>query len=307
MKMSGMTGYRFDYKALTPFLDFIGSHHQDMVLQPSRGPVELFHYTDLAGLQGILQNHDLWLTNSRYSNDSEEMTHGCKVVMTILQNARTVDPVSQYMTRLEELTKQSEGVYVCCFCEKDNLLSQWRSYGANGTGVSVQVDPNGFSQLTGPDCPSGLLRFWRVFYAAEKQNDIIQKAIDYFAPTSAYQTPGQSPEACARKAAEAIQFFIPTFKNSDFSEEREWRLIFTPSSATTVNLRFRVSRNMLVPFYSLKELVGGQGALPLLPIKGLRVGPSVHKQLNVESACLLLGQNGYTNIPVMASDTPYRS
>lgn len=304
--MSGTAGYRFDDKALTPFLDFIGSHHEDMILQPSRGPVQLHHYTDLVGLQGILQNHDLWLTNSRYSNDSEEMTHGGKVVLKALQDRLTSDAVSQYLTRLMQLTKESEGVFVCCFCEKDNLLSQWRSYGANGTGVSVQVDPNGFSHLTGPDCPSGLLRFWRVFYAAEKQDDIVQKAIDYFAPTSQYQPAGQSPDECARRAAEAIRFFIPTFKNSDFSEEKEWRLIFTPSSATTVNLRFRVSRNMLVPYYSLKELAGTHG-VPLLPIMSLRIGPSVHKQLNVESAGLLLAQSGYTNVPVLASDTPYRS
>ena len=305
--MSGMTGYRFDDKALTPFLDFIGSHHQDMILQPSRCPVELFHYTDLSGLQGILENHDLWLTNSRYSNDSEEMTHGCRVVMKVLQNASTVAPDSRYRTRLTELTEQPDGVYVCCFCEKDNLLSQWRSYAANGTGVSVQVDPNGFSNLTGSDCPSGLLRFWRVFYDAGKQEDIIQKAIDYFAPNSVHQTPGQSPGDCASKAAQAIQFFVPTFKNSDFSEEKEWRLIFTPSATTTLNVRFRVSRNMLTPYYSLKELAGSQGIAPPLPIKGLRIRPSVHKQLNVESARLLLEQNGYINVAVAASDTPYRS
>lgn len=28
----------------------------------SIGP-DLFHYTDLAGLKGILENHDLWLTH----------------------------------------------------------------------------------------------------------------------------------------------------------------------------------------------------------------------------------------------------
>ena len=62
------SAYRFDDKALTPFLESMRSFHQDMILQPTN-PLDLFHYTDLSGLQGILQNHDLWLTNSRFSND----------------------------------------------------------------------------------------------------------------------------------------------------------------------------------------------------------------------------------------------
>lgn len=298
--------YRFDDKALTPFLNIIGSYHQDMILQPSRGPLDLFHYTDLSGLQGILQNHDLWLTNSRFSNDSEEMTYGCNVADKVLTAAFKLDPTSAYLSRLRELIDKPEGVYVCCFCEKDNLLSQWRSYGANGTGVSLQFDPNGFSYLAGPDCPSGLLRLWKVFYPTEKQEDIVQKAIDFFGPLSPSQQPGRSVEDCARQATDAIQFFIPTFKNNDFNEEKEWRLIFTPSSSTTVPLRFRVSRNILVPFYSLKELGGNLGSAWRLPIKALRIGPSANKQLNVESSRLLLEQNGYAGLSVVASDTPYR-
>jgi len=158
-----------------------------------------------------------------------------------------------YLDRLTELINEPlpAGVYICCFCEKDNLLSQWRSYGANGTGVSVQVDAMGFSQVGGADCPFGLLRLWKVFYDPKTQEKIIKGAIQF--PLDQYK--GQSPDEMARKAADAIQFFIPTFKNSDFSEESEWRLIFTPESGCPVRPQFRVGRNMLVPFYSLRDLV----------------------------------------------------
>jgi len=301
--MATQPTYRFDDKALTPFLTIIGSYHQDMILQPSRGTLDLFHYTDLAGLQGILLYQDLWLTNSRYSNDSEEMVHGINAANKVLN----ANPASPYLDIVKQLLAQPEGgVYVCCFCEKNNLLSQWRSYGANGTGVSLQFDPNGFSSIAGPDCPSGLLRLWKVFYEATRQEDIVQKAIDFFAPASPYQQPGCPVDLCARQAADAIRFFIPTFKNPDFSEEKEWRLIFTPSLSAIVPLRFRVSRNILVPYYSMKELCTNSPAPASLPIKGLCIGPSSNKQLNVESARLLLLQNGFGAVPVTASDTPYR-
>jgi hypothetical protein len=35
---------------------------------------ELFHYTDLQGLRGILSSNTLWATNYRYLNDRSELT-----------------------------------------------------------------------------------------------------------------------------------------------------------------------------------------------------------------------------------------
>jgi hypothetical protein len=116
---------------------------------------------------------------------------------------------------------------------------------------------------------------------------------------------GQSPASLARKAADAVRFFIPTFKNADFKEEDEWRLIFTPAPGIAVRPQFRVSRNMLVPYYSLRNLIGA--ALPRLPLFQVCLGPSVNKQLNSESVKALLEENGYTAIPVIVSNTSYRA
>jgi hypothetical protein len=220
-----------DISALSIFLESIGSHHVDQIYVPQSnlktGSLSLYHYTDLHGLVGIVENHDLWVSHSRYSNDDEEMTHGLSVVRRALERATstgTHDGV--YLQTLSRLTEEPEGVYICCFCEKDNLLSQWRGYGANGTGVSVQFAPKEFADVAGPDDTHGLLRFWKVFYQPNTQDDIIDQAITYYAPAT---NPGQSVQDLARKAADAIRFFIPTFKNKDFEEESEWRLIFTPS------------------------------------------------------------------------------
>jgi hypothetical protein len=49
---------------------------------------QLFHYTDLNALTSIVQNNDLWLTDSRYSNDECEMTHGYDVAKAVIDNKR---------------------------------------------------------------------------------------------------------------------------------------------------------------------------------------------------------------------------
>jgi hypothetical protein len=91
---------------------------------------------------------------------------------------------------------------------------------------------------------------WNVSYREDQQRKIISKAIDF-----AWQNYTQLPvDKRAQNAADAMQFFIPTFKNHDFEEENEWRLIFTPRPDLQVKPRFRTARNMLVPYYSLQDL-----------------------------------------------------
>jgi hypothetical protein len=126
-------------------------------------------------------------------------------------------------------------------------------------------------------------------------------------------------EQLAQKAADAIEFFIPTFKNPHFFEENEWRLIYTPrpDAAGLVPVpkpHFRVSRNMLVPYYSLQDLKKASenpspppGAPPTqLPLLGVHIGPSPSKQLNAQSAKMLLAQHGYPGAALRISDIPYR-
>jgi hypothetical protein len=300
-----------DITTLSSFLESIGSHHVDLIYTPQsrlrEGALLLYHYTDLAGLIGILKEHDLWLTHSLYSNDAEEMIHGVTVVRKVLDQvvaAKAYD--ATYLQELIRLTSNRQGVYICCFCEKDNLLSQWRGYGANGSGVSLQFAPKEFADVSGPDNTHGLLRFWKVFYKPETQTDIIRRAIERYAPDPTNQlNAGQTPVDLAHKAAAAIQFFIPTFKNADFEEEDEWRLIFTPAPDIQVRPQFRVRNNMLVPYYSLRSLIG-TNVLPFLPLRQVCVGPSVHKQLNAESAKALPERSGYV-APVIVSNTSYRA
>jgi hypothetical protein len=300
-----------DLKAIDQFLEFLDFNHEHMT---SLRPGSVFHYTDLSGLKGIVENHDLWLTNSQYCNDEEELKHGYSVAKDALGKAKTAGLHSPaYLDKIGEFLEQREGVFICCFCDKDNLLSQWRTYAGNGTGVSLQFNPNSFANFTGGDCPVGLARFWKVYYDRPKQEYIVESALQHFHPP-----PGAAAgdtEDRARQAADSIKFFIPTFKNISFSEENEWRLIFTPSSEPPPGgpaippPRFRVSRNMLVPYYSLQDirLATAPAAPPvLLPIVGVKVGPSPNKLLNQHSLRTLLQQRGYPTNLVDTSEIPYR-
>jgi hypothetical protein len=300
-----MTPKRSDSEAagLRDFLKRVGSYARDLIygVPPDK---YLFHYTDLNGLQGILSNADLWLTDSRYLNDSEEMRHGYAVAKRVLdeRTANEGDPQKlEYLGKVRELLGKPpvEAVYIGCFCLEGNLLSQWRGYAGNGSGVSLEFDPPKFGQITGDDSPSrGLMRLWTVFYNEETQTSIMNNALQF-----GYQRPGSLDER-AKYAAEAIFFFVPTFKHNDFHQEDECRLIFTPPPDCTVAPRFRVSRGMLVPYYSVRDLTKGSFKLP---IKRIVVGPSPHRDLNAASVKAMLAASGIEGIDVETSKTPFRA
>ncbi|HSR71939.1 MAG TPA: hypothetical protein VLL72_06110, partial [Kiloniellales bacterium] len=66
------------------------------------------------------------------------------LVTSCLRSARRSQKKSKkriaYLEALAKLIDEPspQGVFVCCFCVDENLLSQWRSYGANGTGVCLE-------------------------------------------------------------------------------------------------------------------------------------------------------------------------
>lgn len=280
----------------------VGKYREDLIYGVKD---ELFHYTDLVGFESIVSNHDLWLTHLRYSNDEEEMNHGQRIVNDVIADELKLGPAADKVAFLEDVKgklAQQVDVYICCFCLQGDLLSQWRGYGANGSGVSLGIDPKEFEWLTGPDSPpGGLLRVWKVFYDENGQRDIIKGLLDFGA-----SQPGTPEERTANTAA-AIQFFMPTFKNQSFHAEEECRMIFTPSAGFKLKPEFRVRRGMLVPYFSLKDLRSLLSNVPdQLPIRSVRLGPSVNKFLNKGSAEMMLKAWAYTATPVDCSNIPFR-
>jgi hypothetical protein len=76
-----------------------------------------------------------------------------------------------------------------------------------------------------------------------------------------------------------------------------------------VKPRFRVARNMMGRYFSLKELVASRSTKReawRLPIRAVRIGPSRHKELNALSAGALLLSAGYEGVRVERSPIAYR-
>ena len=170
-------------EAVFQFLEYKKIPHDQLI---SVGGSPAHHYTDLDGLRGIVENDDLWLTNAQYSNDEEELEHGYQVARTVVREEQEKPPTPEgrlYIDHLEKLLNASHSqCYVCCFCQKGDLLSQWRGYAAYGTGVDLEIDITAFAGLI-TKCSYGPLYYWRVFYGDADKRQRVKDTIEYFRPT----------------------------------------------------------------------------------------------------------------------------
>jgi hypothetical protein len=210
-------------------------------------------------------NHQAATSGDQLAVSNDESSNAAELVEEVvreLERAAQSNParLTWFKTLGEAISAaKSDQTYICCFCERDNLLSQWRGYADNGGGVSFEFDPVGFTEITGRDCPHGLMRLWKVFYNRDQQRQILRKCIDY--PYWPSQADG------IRFVVDALQFFMPTFKNPDFREQGGVNL---PPCANMAVRWFRARGGLLVVSFSLPASLVWRHSLPPADIKRAR-------------------------------------
>src|ERR1700684_413334 len=136
------------------------------------GPDVLYHYTDAAGVLGIIERRELWASNAAFLNDSTELIYVRGVLQEVLAEFEAGDEHSRAVARyghsmLRGLSEWLYDVYVACFCENGDLLSQWRGYPRTGGGYSLGFDTRLLRH--------GNTACRRVVYDADDQRNIIRR------------------------------------------------------------------------------------------------------------------------------------
>jgi hypothetical protein len=109
----------------------------------------LFHYTDMGGLQGIINSEQFWFTSVFHLNDPSELAYGVGAAMQVMKaEAKGAGPVIEELTnRVEYILLHAPdvfGFFIASFSRDSNDLGQWRAYADNGRGVSMGLTPGLF-------------------------------------------------------------------------------------------------------------------------------------------------------------------
>jgi hypothetical protein len=209
--------------------------------------------------------------------------------------------------------------YFAAFCEKGNLLSQWRAY-AGTQGFAVEVDPlviKGELTLT-TKAPARNLRLAKVEYDPQRQKQSLREVLDELTETIEKQRGNSSrlQGTLAEFVRVVLSSWAATVKHPGFEEEQEWRVIFQPMITmeeryhSTEEFVIRVEDYALVTHVELmpsKVLPRKPRQEPKLPIKSITCGPNVSMRSTVRALEILLRNNGYEGVKILKSEIPART
>ena len=105
---------------------------------------QVYHYTGLEGLTGVLGSKHLWATDIRYLNDTTEATFGKQRLDQLLAEDNThgfpVPEALKVFRRIWRNFRLTRRPFVACFCSAPDLLSQWRGYGKLGYSIGFEKE-----------------------------------------------------------------------------------------------------------------------------------------------------------------------
>jgi len=276
-------------------------------------PDNLYHYTNFSGLQGIMADSEIWLSNMYFLNDRSEFELGIEYVIKQLQSYKDgfsiLRPTKHFIFALEkaiEFIQEKEPPYIMSLTENNDLLSQWRGYTQNGVGVNIGFDKSFFANNS--------LHVFRCIYDSEKQkaliNYIITESIFMFVGISNSQGIFEnSNDIELSKFDEAItiagQYFIDRtvlacslIKSSSFQEESEWRLLYFKKN---LDINFLNKGNYFKPYVKFKINDLDKS------INEIYIGPNPERELCNLSMKMLLKKYGVDVNKIRFSSIPYRN
>lgn len=262
-------------------------------------PQSLYHYTSGAGLLGILETGTLRGTNFAFMNDRSEFGHGFDVLVSALEEkANAIDNPNIAMALVmahKAARERTFDLYLTCFCEEPDLLSQWRGYGDQTSRYCIEFTA---AKLPRADKVSPLQS---VIYDEAAQARLVAEAIELFA-TAARKCDlslTENRQAVASRIIGSIMPAMTRFKKNVFREEREWRCVDLAQAGNTDGLDFSLNDGIIRPHRILIRALDGHK----LPITRVICGASRRESQARRSAELLLAKFGYLT-EVTASQVP---
>jgi hypothetical protein len=281
-------------------------------LYMDRPTSDLYHYTSLGSILKIIPERTLHATDARFLTDASEMrviVENLKFAMTSVANPDdfTSRLHAQLRAWLENrLSELGNAVFVACFTQNGNLLSQWRSYGDPGKGLSIGFDPDKLADTA----YSQHFTVGQCIYEPKRQKQIAAEVL------SAIETQARLmfPDSPARALFEPVFAAVETdllkiavlFKDQAFREEAEWRLVSPVISNYVVSdIKFREGRSLLTPYMNFELPTGHNRRVEL---KHVWIGPTPHPNAAIVAVNEFFAKHGSSpRFGVGYCDIPYRT
>lgn len=297
----------------------------------------VWHYTDAAGLIGIIEHHTLWATSSTALNDPLELLHGISILVeakNLLYRRNDEHHLPDLLRgKLNDLLDSlreriiTTGIFVVCASTENDSLSNWRAYSRLG-GYSVGISRSktlGVLTSGNPlplfDTVNNSIGWQDVNYDQDEQISACGRLLRTMLQAIKKQPYDDAENDLDAYIYESYATTIARMKHPTFADEREMRLFvsghdFPPASGA---VHHRAGRYGITPYLLLTgvseddlcESNAGNGLLTRsvskatrLPIENVLVGPTSYAQYKKIGVGSVLASHGYEDVGVDLSLSP---
>ena len=276
-----------------------------------------YHYCSVESFFNIIKNKTLWLSNTEYMNDKEELIWIDAVVEKAIKEIKQEKEYIKEIKKFEkEYTKlKHKKNYMFSFSKERDLLSQWRAYGDNSAGVAigfhfglamdiVKIPPRDLavSKMPRKEATSNNVKFGYTDVSYDSSN-IKKQIIESLCNNKNYDM-----------SALMIKELALFLKHHSFKEEKEKRLVYTPENNPQIKqnssldeavkniseLKHRVSGKQIIPYYEFDFSSDYNSLLIPKIILGSKT------QLKKDDLYNFLKCNGFDGTEIIESESTYQ-
>lgn len=284
----------------------------------------LYHYCSTASFHAIVQSRSLRLSSLSLSNDTME---GKLVSRTIVRLARKDSLDQNFVHRLQGIVENLEGMVDglgFCLSEDGDLLSQWRGYAADASGVAIGFSTSYLNWLSEESTEHPIesnIILQKVKYEEADHESYVEptyRKVKLLIDEGAFKMPSVRglletrtkdeieqenvaiSKTYSKLTSESMNLLLELFllKANAFREEREWRLLAYLVTGAE-HCSHRALHDRIVPYrkVELKEL-------ERQPIVEVILGPKHSTPIKVVEDFLKQGHFGA--VKVRSSKASYR-
>ncbi len=242
----------------------------------------LWHYTNEAGLHGILTSRLIRATAFEGLNDRTEITIGQELVQQAAQalersNAGNLALLWKSFLRHYENRRLTDvaRVFVSSLCQNGDGLPMWREYGGRSAGYAIGFESLPFENLeAAPNAPLAAavvkMRYDRAALIAHFGEVLgaLGEEIHRWCSENVHEADALWSRGLAILLRRAASLTI-TAKHHSFADEREWRVL----AVAMPNADDVIKQPPSLGARAYVELPLVEGDARLLSLRGIRLGP----------------------------------
>lgn len=294
--------------------------------------IDVWHYTNLAGLLGISSSRKIWATSILHMNDEEEYHHTFRLFSEAIKDIEENFPNNLFVDFIKRFRREAKRqvsyyAFVACFSESRDQLSQWRAYsddtgrfslrfkgrflGALSDGLNNRVEKLGLESEN-----YALFRLSKIVYDDRKKVEIIMnflEMIEEFILNNKIDSKNDNAFQVLSEMTLAVLVNLAVMlKDRAFSEEKEYRLIcihenkgVAKSLVADSPIKFRSGAYGVTPYIEI-GLDNHDAPTDLLPIEEIMLGPMRYLGQAMQATKLLMREVGLLHADLTYSAVPLR-